>query len=977
MDTSVCDHQSSSTTASTAKATIRPWKGRSPKAKSQNQESALLSTADPPFSSIFNTAFSSTLNHEFDSVDNAPFQSEMDCSSLFAESDGEDNVEEGQHNEETEVDIDVVSLEKRSGAMNHNNSSAVTANKWCFNGEASTSSSTNFRHCRLNSEKKNDVRKSGRLTSVIVKAEVNHDNAAGSSTSSENHGSSNLRRRKRVLLEHEELEASGSQQMERIPKTEPVEFNNSTDGPSSRSASSQISFLSSSEQTVLNDENVGNDNNDDEHDDDWLPRPNVSRSNANRKRKRNLNSSSSDSDIDVTSFMIPVAPKTETTSTHHSSLNGSTSGSFNQAVPHVEQVDLPESISEPGPSRIRPVYDDGPTAPDLQLDWTSSSDDDIDHVDERDSGIEVVGEQIARNRALVSENVDPLLCNSSSRRREFIELIDLTTSDEESKGTTSHNRADRDLRSLNRPSTSTSGLARGSSFVNMSNDVGRPHRHNHINHHSQRNNHHHSENSSNSSHLHLPSCSYASVASPVAHSQSCSQPTSLFGSHVPRSCDGNGRLGESCNERLLSTTPGASCSANVYNSCAFHAPSSSCPNHSRFVFSPNVCEEQPSSSMPHLNPIPQNYYPTVNRPFINQGPFHNYLPSMSPNTMNSSLSPPPPLPHRSSIMTRLPSPPRASQNSRLNMPPITHAFRPGPSMQMASTPYNDHSFSRIHPVHRQLWFAQQRSQENRRREAMPNVHRHRVHNVFHRGGIDTELPAPTTSHDLSRFRSMPDMPAVHTVPGPSINPGVEFSQETIPNIQTEIVVQSTTSDGSHSQVYHHHLHHFHPEPPRVTPFGFSGGLHISIAPGMGLTESVPIGSLPGSVPIPVLSDGIPMLNPTYQRIYSSYMQTRLEDYMRVVEQRRLVNRGASQTTIEKNTFPHRYKMVQKCTEVEDNIEKCTICLSEFEDNEDVRRLPCMHLFHTECVDQWLTTNKRCPICRVDIEAHLKKDYSAT
>ncbi|XP_075747877.1 E3 ubiquitin-protein ligase ARK2C-like [Rhipicephalus microplus] len=56
---------------------------------------------------------------------------------------------------------------------------------------------------------------------------------------------------------------------------------------------------------------------------------------------------------------------------------------------------------------------------------------------------------------------------------------------------------------------------------------------------------------------------------------------------------------------------------------------------------------------------------------------------------------------------------------------------------------------------------------------------------------------------------------------------------------------------------------------------------------------------------------------------------------------------------------------------EDNVEKCTICLSELEDNEEVRRLPCMHLFHIVCVDQWLTTNKRCPICRVDIEEHLK------
>lgn len=40
---------------------------------------------------------------------------------------------------------------------------------------------------------------------------------------------------------------------------------------------------------------------------------------------------------------------------------------------------------------------------------------------------------------------------------------------------------------------------------------------------------------------------------------------------------------------------------------------------------------------------------------------------------------------------------------------------------------------------------------------------------------------------------------------------------------------------------------------------------------------------------------------------------------------------------------------------------------EFDEDEDVRRLPCMHLFHVPCVDQWLSLNKRCPICRVDIE----------
>ena len=99
-----------------------------------------------------------------------------------------------------------------------------------------------------------------------------------------------------------------------------------------------------------------------------------------------------------------------------------------------------------------------------------------------------------------------------------------------------------------------------------------------------------------------------------------------------------------------------------------------------------------------------------------------------------------------------------------------------------------------------------------------------------------------------------------------------------------------------------------------------------------------------------------------------------EELLHLEERLGNVNRGASQEVIEQNTLPHTYKKVTKNADadVDDNLqEKCTICLSEFEDGEDVRRLPCMHLFHIECVDQWLVTNKKCPICRVDIEAGTK------
>ena len=70
-----------------------------------------------------------------------------------------------------------------------------------------------------------------------------------------------------------------------------------------------------------------------------------------------------------------------------------------------------------------------------------------------------------------------------------------------------------------------------------------------------------------------------------------------------------------------------------------------------------------------------------------------------------------------------------------------------------------------------------------------------------------------------------------------------------------------------------------------------------------------------------------------------HMSARFEDYLRVVEQRQAqLNRGASQDTIERNTFPHKYKRMKKNVEdsEEDHVEKCTICLSEFEELEDVR-----------------------------------------
>merc|ERR1719183_2542206 len=43
-------------------------------------------------------------------------------------------------------------------------------------------------------------------------------------------------------------------------------------------------------------------------------------------------------------------------------------------------------------------------------------------------------------------------------------------------------------------------------------------------------------------------------------------------------------------------------------------------------------------------------------------------------------------------------------------------------------------------------------------------------------------------------------------------------------------------------------------------------------------------------------------------------------------------------------------------------EECNICLETICKGDTLRRLPCPHVFHRDCVDHWLCTNAVCPMC---------------
>ena len=54
------------------------------------------------------------------------------------------------------------------------------------------------------------------------------------------------------------------------------------------------------------------------------------------------------------------------------------------------------------------------------------------------------------------------------------------------------------------------------------------------------------------------------------------------------------------------------------------------------------------------------------------------------------------------------------------------------------------------------------------------------------------------------------------------------------------------------------------------------------------------------------------------------------------------------------------------TDVNDCDVKCLVCQEEHCKHEEMRKLPCGHCFHKDCVDQWLLSKDFCPYCRPTI-----------
>ena len=82
----------------------------------------------------------------------------------------------------------------------------------------------------------------------------------------------------------------------------------------------------------------------------------------------------------------------------------------------------------------------------------------------------------------------------------------------------------------------------------------------------------------------------------------------------------------------------------------------------------------------------------------------------------------------------------------------------------------------------------------------------------------------------------------------------------------------------------------------------------------------------------------------------------------------------SNPTIEINSI----KLITSWSYNLDKNQDCTICRQHLNSNSIyaqekgetsiIVKGQCGHMFHHQCIDRWLETNKKCPLCRFDLDS---------
>nr|XP_028573207.1 RING finger protein 11-like [Podarcis muralis] len=119
---------------------------------------------------------------------------------------------------------------------------------------------------------------------------------------------------------------------------------------------------------------------------------------------------------------------------------------------------------------------------------------------------------------------------------------------------------------------------------------------------------------------------------------------------------------------------------------------------------------------------------------------------------------------------------------------------------------------------------------------------------------------------------------------------------------------------------------------------------------------------------------IPVPPPPYQEhapipvYHPTPSQARLATQLTEEEQIRIAQRIGLIQHLPKGIFDPGTEPSEK------KIKECVICMLDFVYGDPIRFLPCLHIYHVHCIDDWLMRSFTCPSCMEPVDAALLSSY---
>ncbi|XP_065634996.1 E3 ubiquitin-protein ligase BIG BROTHER-like, partial [Quercus suber] len=76
------------------------------------------------------------------------------------------------------------------------------------------------------------------------------------------------------------------------------------------------------------------------------------------------------------------------------------------------------------------------------------------------------------------------------------------------------------------------------------------------------------------------------------------------------------------------------------------------------------------------------------------------------------------------------------------------------------------------------------------------------------------------------------------------------------------------------------------------------------------------------------------------------------------------SRGLSQDLI--NLLPNSKYKFKNLFSAKKARKRCVVCQMRYKRGDRQIKLPCKHVYHSDCITKWLSINKICPICNTEV-----------